>query len=102
MHCLRWLSCFLLSVTLLGLALASPAHTQPAKGIVKKPPEKRGGEEPSRRQFTRVLELIRPRNDEAQVEQVPWINFLWEARLKAAAEGKPIFIWAAGGPPGSC
>jgi len=64
-------------------------------------PEMRG-DELSCRHFTKILELIRPRNDEAHVEQVPWINFLWEARLKAAAEGKPIFIWAAGGPPGSC
>ena len=84
----------LLPATLLGLALASPAHAQT--------PEQRGEEETSRRHFTRVLELIRPGNDEVQLEQVPWINFLWEARLKAAAEGKPIFIWAAGGPPGGC
>lgn len=36
MRCLRWLSCFLLSAILLGLALAAPAHAQPAKVIVKK------------------------------------------------------------------
>jgi hypothetical protein len=64
-------------------------------------PEMRG-DELDGRHFTKILELIRPRNDEAHVEQVPWINFLWEARLKAAAEGKPIFIWSAGGPPGTC
>ena len=101
MRCLQWLSCLLLSATLLGLTLASPAHAQPAQGIGKKPPDKRE-EETSPRHFTKVIELIRPRNDETQVEQIPWLNFLWEARLKAAAEGKPIFIWAAGGPPGGC
>ena len=53
-------------------------------------------------QFTRLQQLIRPRADESQIEQIPWIPFLWAARHKAAAEGKPIFIWAAGGPPGSC
>jgi hypothetical protein len=52
--------------------------------------------------FTRLLTLVKPQSGEAQFEQVPWINILWEARIKAAAEGKPIFIWAAGGPPGAC
>jgi hypothetical protein len=52
--------------------------------------------------FTKTLALIQPQTGEAQIEQVPWIPFLWEARLKAAADGKPIFIWAAGGPPGGC
>ena len=80
MRCLRWLSCPRLSAALLGLALALPAQAQSVK----------------------LLELIRPQKGEAQLEQVPWLNFLWEARLKAAAEGKPIFIWAAGGPPGGC
>src|SRR5262245_23335037 len=118
MRCLRWLCCFLLSATAVIVVLAilrerptsdsgaKPGNTgNSAPRTVElppfQPPEMRG-EELSSRHFTQIIELIRPRNDEAHVEQVPWINFLWEARLKAAAEGKPIFIWAAGGPPGSC
>ncbi len=52
--------------------------------------------------FTRLHALVRPRADESQVEQVPWAATIWEARIKAAAEGKPIFIWVTGGPPGGC
>ncbi len=32
-------------------------------------------------------------------EDVPWMTNLWEARRKAAAEGKPLFVWSGGGPP---
>lgn len=52
--------------------------------------------------FTRTQALIKPRADESQVERIPWKESLWEARLQAAAEGKPIFIWVTGGPPGGC
>lgn len=52
--------------------------------------------------FTRLHALIKPRADESHVEQVPWTATLWDARLKASAEGKPIFIWVTGGPPGGC
>jgi RNA polymerase sigma factor (sigma-70 family) len=76
---------------------AVPAAAIPAQPVAAQP------ELPSwPAQFTQLQTLIKPRADESQVEQVPWITFLWEARLKAAAEGKPIFIWAAGGPPGGC
>lgn len=36
MHCMRWLSCFPFSSTLLALALGSLAQAQPAKVLVKK------------------------------------------------------------------
>jgi hypothetical protein len=52
--------------------------------------------------FTQVQALIKPRADESQVERIPWLDTLWEARSKAAAAGKPIFIWVTGGPPGGC
>ena len=57
---------------------------------------------PAQAEFAKLQALIRPRADESQVEQVPWMATLWEARIKAAAEGKPIFIWVTGGPPGGC
>lgn len=53
-------------------------------------------------EFTKLHALIKPRADESQVERVPWTPTIWEARVKAAAEGKPIFIWVTGGPPGGC
>src|SRR5262249_54956563 len=50
--------------------------------------------------LTRVHDLVKPQANESLYAQVPWQPTLWEARLKAAAEGKPIFIWVTGGPPG--
>jgi hypothetical protein len=32
-------------------------------------------------------------------EDIPWMTNLWEARRKAAAEGKPMYVWSGGGPP---
>ena len=52
--------------------------------------------------FARTLELIKPQANESRYAQVPWAETLWDARVKAAAEGKPIFIWVTGGPPGIC
>ena len=34
--------------------------------------------------------------------QVPWLTSLWEAREKAAAEGKPILLWEMDGHPLGC
>src|SRR5262249_44684914 len=79
-----------LSVLLLTLFIE-----EPGKG-------KKEAEELSEQELTSITAFIRPGNNEFQFERVPCINFLWQARLKAAAEGKPIFIWAAGGPPGGC
>jgi hypothetical protein len=52
--------------------------------------------------YARLLKLVQPGPGESPFERVPWVTFLWEARLRAAAVGKPIFVWAAGGPPGGC
>jgi hypothetical protein len=47
-------------------------------------------------------ETIRPRRGEASWATIPWITDLWEARQKAAQEGKPIFVWSASGDPLGC
>ncbi|MCI0682539.1 MAG: hypothetical protein L0Y71_10580 [Gemmataceae bacterium] len=47
-------------------------------------------------------EVIRPRPGEALWAEIPWITDLWEARKKAAAEGKPIFVWSAMADPIGC
>jgi hypothetical protein len=52
--------------------------------------------------FDRLREMIRPHAGEAKWAQIPWLTDLWEARKKAAAEGKPIFVWSAGGEPLGC
>jgi hypothetical protein len=46
--------------------------------------------------------LIRPGKDEEKWLQIPWQTNLWDARQKAAREGKPILIWEMDGHPLGC
>lgn len=50
-------------------------------------------------QFATLHDLIKPQRGESKWAEVPWFLSVHEARKKAAAEGKPIFIWAGGGAP---
>jgi hypothetical protein len=55
-------------------------------------------------QLGAVHQLIKPQPGESLWMQLPWLTSVWEARQQAAAEGKPIFLWAGsgGGPVGIC
>jgi hypothetical protein len=55
-------------------------------------------------EFDKLRELIRPQEGESNWRRVDWLTSLHEARLKAAAEGKPILLWSGGGAPplGGC
>ncbi len=55
-------------------------------------------------QFDRLRELIRPHQGESNWRHIDWLTCLHEARVKAAAEGKPILLWSGGGAPplGGC
>jgi hypothetical protein len=55
-------------------------------------------------QFDRLHTLIKPRAGELRFHEIPWLLDVWEARKKAAAEGKPILVWsgAGGAPIGVC
>jgi len=46
-----------------------------------------------------TLALVRTSPGEARWDEIEWKTSLWEGRKKAAAEGKPLFIWAANGNP---
>ncbi len=61
-------------------------------------------EELSPDNFLRVHQLIKPQEDESKWLQIPWLTSIWEARQRAAADGKPILIWSGGGAPpiGGC
>src|SRR5262249_17575179 len=48
-------------------------------------------------QFGRIQALIKPKP--GGFADIPWMTDLWEARKKAAAEGKPILIWVGDGHP---
>jgi hypothetical protein len=55
--------------------------------------------------FERLHSMIRPAQKEAPWSEIPWMTSLWQARERAATEGKPLLIWAAGGgghPLGLC
>lgn len=48
-------------------------------------------------QFRKLHALIKPQEGESKyLDEIPWMGTLWEARQKAAAEGKPIFVMATG------
>ena len=69
--------------------LAAPLHAQDAI-----PPD----------QFDKLRDLVRPHEGESNWRTVDWLTSLHEARVKAAAEGKPILLWSGGGAPplGGC
>ena len=48
-------------------------------------------------QLARLHRRIRPQPGESKWAHVPWQTNLAEARRKAAAEDKPLFVWRAGG-----
>ena len=52
--------------------------------------------------FQNLHTLIKPHPDEAPWADVPWETSLAEARKKAAALGKPLFVWKANGDPIGC
>ena len=52
--------------------------------------------------FAELHALIKPRTAEQKWEQIPWLTSLWEARQKAAREGKPILLWEMDGHPLGC
>ena len=72
--------------------LATAAIIRSALGSDPIPPE----------QFTKLHALIKPKLDESKWEQIPWLTSLWEARRRAAAEGRPILLWEMDGHPLGC
>lgn len=46
--------------------------------------------------FDAHFRRIRPQPGESPWTEIPWLTDLHEARRKAAAEGKPLFVQAAG------
>lgn len=47
-------------------------------------------------QFNKLHRLIKPQPGESRFQQIPWLLSVWEGRQKAAAEGKPMLVWAGG------
>ncbi len=53
-------------------------------------------------QFNKLLAVIKPRAGEDRWAEIPWLTSLWQARQRAAAEGKPILLWEMDGHPLGC
>jgi hypothetical protein len=55
-------------------------------------------------QFDKLSKMIKPQPGESRFMHIPWVLSLWEGRQKAAAEGKPLLVWAGGWgvPIGTC
>jgi hypothetical protein len=50
--------------------------------------------------FAQTHALIKPQPGESRWREILWEIDLWKARQRAAAEGKPMFVWAgSGGAP---
>jgi hypothetical protein len=52
-----------------------------------------------RQSFEEQFAVVKASVGEARWDEIPWTTSLWEGRKRAAAEGKPLFIWAANGNP---
>jgi len=51
-------------------------------------------------EIERLHKMIKPQPGESRWMEIAWYPSVWEARKKAAAEGKPLFLWAgSGGAP---
>ena len=53
-------------------------------------------------QFDRLTALIKPAAGEERWTSIPWQTSLWEARVQAAREGKPMILWEMDGHPLGC
>ena len=52
--------------------------------------------------FRQLHALIKPKATEENWIKIPWMTSLWEARERAAAQGKPILLWEMDGHPLGC
>ena len=85
----------MLTLFLGAQVLATWAQTPPGpseSGDAKKTP---AGIVPD--QFEKLRALIRPKP--GGFDDLPWMTDLWEARKKAADEGKPLLVWVGDGHP---
>jgi len=79
----------------IGAMLLLLANAPPSRGLA---------EELTAETFDNVARLVKPALGESLWRHIDWQTSLNAARRKAAAEGKPLLIWAGGGsaPLGGC
>jgi hypothetical protein len=54
-------------------------------------------EPPAAPPFAALQRLIRPQPDESKWARVAWLTNLQEARRRAVAQDRPLFLWRSGG-----
>lgn len=52
--------------------------------------------------FEAIRAVVRPAPGEDPFVEIPWQTSLWDARVLAAREGKPILLWEMDGHPLGC
>jgi len=52
--------------------------------------------------FLKLHATIKPRSGEERFLEIPWLLDLWEARRRAASEGRPILAFLMSGHPLGC
>ena len=55
------------------------------------------GQELGPESFARLHRQIKPQPGESRWMEIPWLIDLHQARQRAAAEGKPLFVLSGGG-----
>lgn len=60
------------------------------------------GEQLTETKFDGVRKAVLPADGEDDFAKIPWLTSIWDARVKAAKEGKPILLWEMDGHPLGC
>ncbi|MEO2088671.1 MAG: hypothetical protein ABGY75_04120, partial [Gemmataceae bacterium] len=60
------------------------------------------GEQLTPAEFAAVRKAVLPAVGEDEFDKIPWLTSIWDAREKAAKEGKPILLWEMDGHPLGC
>jgi hypothetical protein len=87
-------------VVVILAALGATRAADEVRSTGKERPEQSWASKVLREQFPQTHKLIRPQPGESRWMDIPWQTSLWQARQKAAKEGKPMFVWSgSGGAP---
>lgn len=82
-----------------ALLLAASAAGFPGAARSAAPPRPDGGRL-SAAEFEKWHAALKPQPGESRWMEVAWHPSVWEGRRKAAAQGKPLLLWAgSGGAP---
>jgi hypothetical protein len=101
-----WLTGTLITLTAAGLfrlGWVGPTLAKPIEGDGIRKSGAARGSSTSTAEFQKLHRLIKPGPGEWKFATIPWVATIAEARVKAAKEGEPLFIWyMAGEPLGQC